>query len=662
MKRTLTCLGSLLTAGLTCLTAAAAPTIGNVPIRGLQLGATTTLTIDGSQLDGNPQVLFSFPVAKAEIKPGATANQIQVDVTLDKQAPPGLYQVRVASAHGVSNPAVIAVDGLPQVAFAAEAAALPVAMHGALAGATVMSTTFQGAAGQRVVIDLECRRLGGATDPVLLLSKPDGSQLAYSPAQRILGGDARLDVALPVDGKYTIKFHDALFRGGSPGMFRLKIGQLAYADLVYPLGATRGQTTALAFASTNLPRDARVETTFADLLETQPANWPEDALVSGGRPKVAVSDLPETIEAAESPGTPQEIAVPAGISGVLAKSGEQDRYALKVQPGMKLRFDVLSNRLGIPLDGVLTVAREDGAQLAANDDRPNTLDPGLDFAVPGDVQKLIVTFSDRQNRGGADALYRISVTKADLPDFRLSVPADAIQVPGRGTTLVRVKAERAGYGGDIKLAFDPSPPQGVSLAGDVIPAGANETFLTITAGDIPPSAVLTRLVGDAAADGAAIRRLATAPENNASKHQPWLKRELALAVKSAEPLQIAWQPAEGAAFNLGQNFAVPVKVTRAEGAAGDVRLTLLTTQVVPPIAEGNDKGKPNLAKAVRLDGTPSIPATQGEGSVNVVVPADLPVMPYDLVLQAELLGPDGKQVLATAVTAALRVVPVKPAG
>jgi hypothetical protein len=660
MKRTPTWL-TLLIAGLACAAAAAAPTIANVPVRGLQLGATTTLTIDGAQLDGNPQVLFSFPVAKAEIKPGATATQVQVDVTLDKVVPPGLYQVRVASAHGVSNTAVIAVDGLPQVPLAAEAASLPVAMHGSLAGAAVMSTTFQGTAEQRVVIDLECRRLGGATDPVLLLFKPDGSQLAYSQRERLLGGDARIDVALPADGKYTIKFHDALFRGGSPGMFRLKIGPFSYADLVYPLGATRGQKTQFSFASTNLPRDARIEATFPDLLELQPGGWPDGALVCGGRPKVAVSDLPEVSEAAESPGTPQEIAVPGGISGVLAKSGEQDRYVLKVQPSTKLRFDILSNRLGVPLDGVLTVAREDGAQLAANDDRPDTLDPGLDFAVPGDVQKLIVTFSDRQNRGGPDAIYRIAVTKADLPDFRLSIPADAVQVPARGTTLLRVKADRAGYGGDIKLAFDPPPPSGVSLAGDVIPTGANETFLTISAGEIPPSAVLTRLVGEGAADNAALRRVASRPEDNASKHQPWLKHELALAVKSAEPLVVAWQLGEGAAFNLGQNVAVPVKVTRVEGAEGDVRLTLLTTQVVPPIAEGNDKGKPNLARAVRLDGTPSIGAAQSEGTVSIVVPADLPVMPYDLVLRAELLGGDGK-VRATAITPALRMIPVKPAG
>ncbi len=639
----------------------AAPTIADVSLRGLRSGATSTLTIRGSELDGAPQLLLPFPVAKAELKPGGNAGQFQVDVTLDANAAPGIYPLRVANERGVSNAVLLAVDALPQAPFAAEVTALPVALHGSINGAMVLATTIEGQAGQRIVIDLECRRLGSVTDPVLELYKPDGSQLAYSPARRILGGDARLDVTLPVAGKYTIKFHDALFRGGNPGAFRLKLGALEYADLAFPLGAKRGEKTAFSFASTNLPADLRSEAALEGPLPVQGAAWPSGRLVSGPRPRVMVSDLTEVAESAESPGTPQQLTVPVGVSGRLGAPGEQDRYKLAVQPGMKLRFDVLASRLGVPLDGVLSVLREDGGQIATNDDRPNTVDPGLDVTVPDGVTNLIVALSDQQRRGSPDSLYHIAVTRIEQGDFQLTLTSDAIQIPQAGTVLVRVKAQREGYNGDIKLSFLPTLAAGTAVAGDVIPAGASDAFLTISGGSAAPGAVVGHLIGEGTVDSSTIRRLATVPETPSNNWQPWLKRDVAVAVTTAGTLQAAWQPAPDTSFTIGKNYAMQVKVTRAGGVMGDVRLSLLTTQNVPLHTEGNDKGKPNVAKAIRVDGTPSIAAAAAEGAVNIIVPPDLPEMPYDMVLQAELLSADGKQVVATAVTPVQRVTPVKPA-
>ena len=56
-----------------------------------------------------------------------------------------------------------------------------------------------------------------------------GVLLAYSPAQAVLEGDARLDVALPTDGAYTVRLYDSLYRAAGPGQFRLKIGQFHFA-------------------------------------------------------------------------------------------------------------------------------------------------------------------------------------------------------------------------------------------------------------------------------------------------------------------------------------------------------------------------------------------------------------------------------------------------
>src|SRR5262245_7563852 len=61
---------------------AAEPVIGNLNIRGLQVGGTTSLVINGSELGASPRLLFNFP-AKQELKPGGSANRATFDVTLD---------------------------------------------------------------------------------------------------------------------------------------------------------------------------------------------------------------------------------------------------------------------------------------------------------------------------------------------------------------------------------------------------------------------------------------------------------------------------------------------------------------------------------------------------------------------------------------------------
>src|SRR5919197_903089 len=83
---------------------AAAPQVQNVSPPGLQAGATTTLTIDGSDLLPAPRVLLGMPVAAQAVRPGATANRVQIDVTLAGDAPPGIHPLRLAHARGVSKP------------------------------------------------------------------------------------------------------------------------------------------------------------------------------------------------------------------------------------------------------------------------------------------------------------------------------------------------------------------------------------------------------------------------------------------------------------------------------------------------------------------------------------------------------------------------------
>src|SRR5262249_35762077 len=122
------------------------------------------------------------------------------------------------------------------------------------------------------------------------------------------------------------------------------------------------------------------------------------------------------------------------INGRIRVPGEEDRYRLLVRPGMKLRFEVLAERAGSRLDGVLVLRNEAGAPLVRSDDQPGTLDPGLDYTVPDGVTAVAAAGPDVPGRGGPDFVYRLAVTPTGPPHFRLALPAERVHVPPNGAS------------------------------------------------------------------------------------------------------------------------------------------------------------------------------------------------------------------------------------
>ncbi|MGE0607199.1 MAG: hypothetical protein AB7O62_08915 [Pirellulales bacterium] len=656
--------GSLL-AGLLMLPSVAiqaAPQINNLSVRGLQIGGSTTLAIDGAELLPEPKLFLGAVPVAFKLKDGAQPNRIEVEIALDasqEASLSGVQQLRIGSASGISNGVLVGVNRLPQLPFGPAATQLPAAYHGELSGSTVLSTQFEGRQGQQIVIDLSSRRLGSAMTPVVRLLDSRRVQLAWSQGRAALAGDARITYLLPADGTYFVEMHDQLYRGAAPGFFALKIGELNYADFVLPLAVQRGQAADLLFAGTNLPPATSTHFDGNILAQALPAAWPAVANFTGNRPAVAISDHAELLEQRPADGSLPQAAVPTGISGRLAVAGEDDRYKLAVQPGAALRFDVQAQRIGSPLDGVLTIYNEAGGGLASNDDRPGTTDPGLDFTVPAGVTNILVGLKDLHGRGGEDFVYRISAAPVSQPDFSLTLTEDRQLLPQGGAALLRVQAARTGYNGPIKLSLA-GLPAGTTLANDEIPAGANEAFVSLTSSELPLSQGVITVTGQSVDPVVGLVRTARAAETPATRDQPWLRAETGLAVVGPGALVAALAAdSAGGQIPIGSPLTIQVQIARAEGMAGPVRLSLLTTQTIPTKAENNQQ-VPDLARALRVEGTPTIPADQSSVDVVVQVPGDLPEIPYDLAFKAELLSADEKTVVASAVSAARRFPTVKP--
>src|ERR1022692_4059739 len=84
----------------------AEPTLRALDIRGLRVGGTTTLTIDGDDLGPAPRLLLPF-AAKQTLKAGATDKKAVFEVTLADDVVPGYHHLRVVADGGVSLPVVI---------------------------------------------------------------------------------------------------------------------------------------------------------------------------------------------------------------------------------------------------------------------------------------------------------------------------------------------------------------------------------------------------------------------------------------------------------------------------------------------------------------------------------------------------------------------------
>ena len=268
------------------------PTLSNLNIRGLQLGGTTSLVVSGDEFGTAPKLLLPFP-AKQELQPGATNNQATFNVTPEGDIQPGYYQVRVVTPGGVSLPLVIGVDKLPQLAFGPETAQLPAGLHGLVGGSVVSETKLTGKAGQKIQLEVEAQRIGSKLRPVLHLYNARRKQIAWSWNTPALSGDTRLEAVLPEDGQYTVALHDAEYAPPGPSYFRLKIGEWAYVDQVYPVAISKGQPIGVDLLGVS--PTPRLELPAIAAAGIQPLTLPAGPIWSGPRPFVEVSNFAEVV-------------------------------------------------------------------------------------------------------------------------------------------------------------------------------------------------------------------------------------------------------------------------------------------------------------------------------------------------------------------------------
>jgi hypothetical protein len=481
---------------------------GTSPL-GVRRGETMEVAFEGSGLHDSPRLVAPF---RFQLEESAGSNpeaaQWKVRLAVDDRTAVGVYPVRIVTNSGVSNPILFAVGQVPQVREVepnngldgAQTIPEPVVVEGECPGNDLDFFRFSGRAGERIVVDAVCARVGSEVDPMIRLTTAGGRLVASADDSPGLVTDATLTAVLPEDGDYVLEFCDSRFAGAGRVGYRLLIGAVPYAGEVHPLALPRGQNTALELRGGTLSIDGL----FALRTPSDPfcsVIYPKIPARLLGDPAWAGSDLDVELPAPALLGSPAAVVEPADpaqqlpplsppvtILGRLSVAGERDEFTMTAPPGSRYEVRVEAWGLGSALDGQLRVFGKDGSLLGESDDGrpsagrrpggggrrgrgPTSTDPWFDLTIPEGQDRVKLVVRDLADRGGVGFTYRLVVEPA-ATGFRLTLDDGQVAVPRGGTALIPVTVSRSGYDGPIALDIRGVPEgSGLTVLPGIVPAG-----------------------------------------------------------------------------------------------------------------------------------------------------------------------------------------------
>jgi hypothetical protein len=637
------------------------PVISNISPLGIQRGVETEVTITGTNLAGNPQLIAPFPAAFA-VLPNSDATNFRLKIAVAPTSAVSVYTIRIKTDDGVSNPFLFAVGQLPQVAEkedngtfdTPQAIPCPVIVEGSAAGNDVDYFKFPGKKGQRIVIDAQCARIGSGVDPQIRLTTAARAFVASADDTPGLLTDARLTAVLPEDTDYVIELSDSKYQGGGRPVYRLVVGPVLVADEVYPLGGRRGDTVGFELRGGTLP-DMRVAAATilappgSESFRLQVTNHnlgiagPGDPLLELEMlSPLEVSDLPEIREPVDPSAPPVKAPAPVVFNGRIDPAGDEDRFVVSVTPGQSYRIQVSAADLGSALDGTLQVLNPAGGTLAQADDtttppkptkgqQPNappliSPDPSLTYAVPSGVTEITLALKDLEGRGGVGFPYRITIEPVTI-GFELSLNDSQVGVPKGGAAAVPVTVTRKGYNGPITLSVA-NPPAGLTFRPGTIPDGQTVGSMTLSAAPEANFGIVdVKIVGTGQGPGGPISitgsktivfaQQGTMPTNTLTIN--------ALAVAPALPRPISIEaPTEPVEVVHGFGASISLKVKRDDKAEGALAITAL------PASAGLAVPAANIAEK----------ATDGAATVNVDVASPLGPVTIALSAKGKIAGKD----------------------
>jgi hypothetical protein len=207
---------------------------------------------------------------------------------------------------------------------------------------------------------------------------------------------------------------------------------------------------------------------------------------AAGSVRLDLDDLPEQLEVEpnDTAASLPPVSEATVVNGRIDRAGDVDQWAFQAIKDVEYVLEVRASRWGSPLDSVLAVLDADGKELATADDpAAGVTDALLRFKAPAEGVYRVQVREQFASRGGPEFTYRLRIAAADKADRlpRIEVPTDAVTVERGKEATVKVTVVRpAGFADPMEITIA-GLPEGVTVEGTSVAAGAGSADLKFKA-------------------------------------------------------------------------------------------------------------------------------------------------------------------------------------
>ena len=615
----------------------------------VQIGTTSEITVNSRYsmhlaesvlITGGGVLAEVVPpeVKKDDKAPNVTALKIKVAVAAD--AMPGVRDLRVLTAQGVSTVAQLVVVEDPVIVEAAKndtaAEAQPITLPATVCGCIEKAEDldfykFKVEAGQSFVFHVRSQRLQDRihdlqahSDPILTIRNAQGSTVAAS--DNAFFADPFLCHRFEHAGEYLLEIRDVRFTGNQYWEYAVEIHSRPFVRTVFPLAIAAGKEAKLTAIGSQLPADPSVTLIPSSDLASgvnrlrlpfvgQPfqadlngsnnidsnASQPGKADLRTSNPVATyVTALPlvtETIENNDDPAAtlnhqPSTINLPCVINGRIEAPGDVDCFVFEAKKDDKLSFEVKARRLQSELDSTIRLLNDQGATLIENDDlrfgQRGSADSWIEnYSIPADG-KYVLEIRDMHLRGGEAFVYALEVTPA-RPYFNLFADTDKTNLSPGVNGVMWVKVERKnGFTGAVQLHVDGLPAGVTAECGRILADKGRDGCIvfkaTSEAGRAVSPLVIRGTAVHAQADGQMTELFATAIPYQET-YQPgggrghWPVEQHVLAVIPAHDIRGIKLSATDITLQPGESKTIDVTIERGPDFKANVSLDVTMTHL-----------------------------------------------------------------------------------
>jgi hypothetical protein len=447
---------------------AAAPTATHLYPWGLQQGTTEEITVKGSWTKWPLEVAGELP-AGLKITLLETAGKLSVESSAEVRA--GVYHFRLFDGEGATKVIPLIVGAVAELREKepngnpgeGTQVTLPAVINGQLKESADVDVFLVDLAESETLSLLVVANniLGVAMDAIIQVCDSRGFVLAQNDDER--GLDPQLSYTAKRSGMVQIRIF------AFPEATNSTIAFSSNADYVYRLTATTKRL--LDFC---LPLSVSTEPVN---LQLQGTGFAKESLQWTGaveRPYVSLAGVPGTVYVPLTTGTvvvateqssiesPQVVALPASISGVIEKREDQDVFLFEnLKKGESLVVGLFARSLGFPTDPLVEIYDSTGKLLSTQDDKDRaTRDPAFTYKIPADGAYQI-SIRDLHRVGGPRYAYRMEVAKLQ-PSVKLTLQSGEFVKTGEKLEIEVTVSRLGGFADELMIAID-GLPEGVSI-------------------------------------------------------------------------------------------------------------------------------------------------------------------------------------------------------